>query len=106
VVVCDGCPTGPGQPGSAAVIDALRGVVRGCPHGMLVTVSCLLGPVLCSGRTGPGVVAAVQPCTADRKPIGRAHFVGPMDDPADPGRLRAWVHGGRWESRPFDNQSN
>ena len=104
-VVCNGCPTGPGQPPPAAVVDALRGAVRHCPHGMLVTVSCLLGPAQCpDGRSGRGVIAAVQPCTADRVPVGRVRVVGPMADPADPERLRTWVCDARWDSDPFEDR--
>ena len=101
VVVCTGCPTGRGHPKADAVLKALSGAVRSCPHGMLVSVRCLLGASCSAQRPGDGVIAALQPCTNDRIPTDRAHVVGPIHDDFDTARLRAWVQCGRWHDNPL-----
>ena len=75
-VVCTGC-----EQADTSVLDALRTVVRDCPGGMLVSTPCLLGPN-CHTRQGGGVVVMVQPCRADRSPVGPAQWV-PIADSAD-----------------------
>jgi hypothetical protein len=96
VVVCNGCTPHLDRSPAEAALSALREVIRHCPHGMLVTVSCLLGASLCSSRTVDGVVAALQPCTTGRNPTSCAHFLGPIRDARDAIELSAWVQEGRW----------
>ncbi|MGY4711288.1 hypothetical protein ACXDF8_17270 [Mycolicibacterium sp. CBM1] len=93
VVLCDGCAGGVDH----SWVDALRAVVRACPHGMLVTTTCLLGSGFCATRPGGGVIAMLQPCTADRRPAGPARWVGPIVDAADLTELCDWIMHGRWD---------
>lgn len=101
VVVCSGCATGPGQLVPEAVAEAVQGAVRCCPHGILVSVNCLLGPSLCATRPSDGVVAAFQPCALDRSPTGPARLVGPVRGESDSARLCAWIRSGRWHAAPL-----
>ncbi|MEZ0359201.1 hypothetical protein [Mycobacterium sp. SA01] len=74
VVVCAGC-----APPDASVIDALRTMVRESSGGMLVSTPCLLGPDGCpdgcQAHRGDGAVAMLQPCRADRTPVGPARWI-------------------------------
>jgi hypothetical protein len=76
----------------------LRGVVRRCPHGLLVTTDCLLGEFTCAS-TGPnrGPIVLLQPCTGDRAPSGAVIWVGPVDTDADAKVVAQWVASGKWD---------
>lgn len=93
LVVCTSCVTGQ----YLSVLDELRGVIRRCPHGVLVSAGCLLGPLTCASRPdGPGALVVLQPCSIDRSPMGPPIWVGPINDRADVADLRAWVQRGEW----------
>jgi hypothetical protein len=96
VLVCTGCGTEQDEFPPEEVLDTLRGAVRRCPHGMLVSVPCLFGAPVCAARTSTGVIAALQPCTTDRAPNGNVRVIGPIRDLVDAAQLRAWVQAGRW----------
>lgn len=70
VVVCADC-----APPDTSVIDALRTMVRESSGGMLVSTPCLLGPDGCQAHRGDGAVAMLQPCRADRTPVGPARWI-------------------------------
>ena len=100
VVVCNGCPTRAGQTPAAEILDIVGSAVRDCDHGLLISVPCLLGPTLCAGRPGGGVLAAVQPCTVDRAPAGPARLLGPIRVWADVAEFCRWLQAGRWTPGP------
>lgn len=82
---CDAAATG-------RVMDALRRAVRGCPHGVMVSAGCLEKVLHCRGRRG--VYAAVQPCSADRRPTGAVVRLGPLTAEADVEAVAAWLRDG------------
>jgi hypothetical protein len=93
LVVCTSCTTGQ----HLSVLDELRAAIRRCPHGVLVSAGCVLGPLTCASRPdGPGALIVLQPCAIDRSPVGRAIWVGPINDRADVADVRAWVEHGDW----------
>ncbi len=95
VVVCNACATEQ----QLSVIDELRPTIRCCPHAMLVSAPCILGPFTCASRpAGCGVMAMVQPCTTDRLPCGPPQWVGPIANSAEAALLRDWLELGRWEN--------
>lgn len=96
MLVCTGCGAAHDDFPPEEVLDTLRGAVRRCPHGILVSVSCLLGAPLCATRPSTGVIAAFQPCAPDRIPTENARVIGPIRDLVDAAELRAWVQAGRW----------
>lgn len=100
VVVCSGCHAQHGQMPTGEVLDAVGSAVRECHHGILVSVSCLLGPAFCAGRPGGGVLAAIQPCTVDRVPTGPARLVGPIRRRAETAYLCSWLKSGQWTQNP------
>ena len=84
LVVCTGCDVAD----DSSVIERLRGTVRRCPHGVLVS----------AGRTvGPRTWVLMQPCWPDRTPVGSAHWIGPVVDRRDAHALCSWVEGGDWD---------
>ena len=96
MLVCTGCGTEQDDFPPEEVLDTLRGAFRRCPHGILVSVSCLLGAPVCATRPSTGVIAAFQPCAPDRIPTENARVIGPIRDLIDAAALRAWVQAGRW----------
>lgn len=97
VIVCAACAVAD----ELSVIDELRPAIRRCPHSMLVTASCMLGPLTCASRpTGGGVMAVLQPCTNDRVACGPAHWIGPIADSDAAAELREWLELGKWETAP------
>jgi hypothetical protein len=88
LVVCTTCrDTADGK-----VIDGLRQVVRGCPHGVMVVTGCLDKLLHC--RPGRGLYAAVQPCAVDRGPTGAVVRLGPLATEADAEAVGAWLRAG------------
>lgn len=93
-VVCHSCPAA----ADLAVLDALRAVVRASAHGVLVSSPCLAGRLACAaGRHGRGAMVVVQPCTAARRPLGPAHWIGPLTDHDDVAAVRDWLRAGVWD---------
>lgn len=75
-------------------VSTLRECVRHSRHGVLVTSGCTLGAVACRLRpAGPLVV--VQPCDADRRPLGRDVRIGPVTGPGDINSVEEWIRGHR-----------
>lgn len=101
VIVCAACAVDR----ELSVIDELRPAIRRCPHSMLVSAACMLGPLTCASRpTGGGVMAVAQPCTDDRVACGPAHWIGPIADSAAAAELRDWLELGQWENTPVPGQ--
>ncbi|ASW87635.1 MULTISPECIES: hypothetical protein [Mycobacterium] len=101
VIVCAACAVND----RLSVIDELRPAIRRCPHSMLVSVACMLGPLTCASRpTGGGVMALVQPCTNDRVASGPARWIGPIADSDSAAALRDWLVLGQWENIPVPRQ--
>ncbi len=101
VIVCAACAT----EHNLSVIDELRPAIRRCPHAMLVSAECLLGPLSCASRpTGYGVMAVLQPCTKDRVACGPPHWIGPITNKFDAAVLRDWLELGQWETTPLSTQ--
>lgn len=87
LVVCASCDSA-----AEEVRDALRRVVRGCRHGVMVSTGCLERVLHCRRRRG--VYAAVQPCGADRRPTGAVVRLGPLVTEADAEAVGAWLRAG------------
>ncbi|OBJ01853.1 hypothetical protein [Mycobacterium sp. 1465703.0] len=101
VIVCAACTVDH----ELSVIDELRPTIHRCPHSMLVSAACMLGPLACASRpTGGGVMAVVQPCTNDRLACGPAHWIGPIADRDGAAELRDWLELGQWENTPAPGQ--
>lgn len=101
VIVCAACAVDH----ELSVIDELRPAIRRCPHSMLVSAACMLGPLTCASRpSGGGVMAVVQPCTNDRMASGPAQWIGPIADSDAAAALRDWLELGQWESVPVPRQ--
>ena len=97
VIVCTVCAADH----NLSVVDELRPTIRRCPHAMLVSAACMLGPLTCASRpTGCGVMAVVQPCTNDRVACGPPHWIGPITDNDGAAALRDWLELGQWENTP------
>jgi hypothetical protein len=97
VVVCTACAASD----VVSVIEELRPTIRRCPRAMLVSATCMLGPLTCASRpSGRGVMALVQPCTDDRTPCGPPHWIGPITDDGEAAALRDWLERGQWETSP------
>ncbi|MEU8695774.1 hypothetical protein [Streptomyces sp. NPDC048665] len=87
LVVCGSCDEVTGQ-----VMDGLRRTVRDCPYGVMVSTGCLGKVLHC--RRDRGVHAAVQPCTADRRPAAAVVLLGPLATQADAEAVGAWLRAG------------
>ncbi|OQZ90159.1 hypothetical protein BST11_14355 [Mycobacterium alsense] len=97
VVVCTACAADD----ALSVIEELRPTIRRCPRAMLVSATCMLGPLTCASRpTGCGVMALVQPCTDDRTACGPPHWIGPITDYGEAAALCSWLERGQWENTP------
>jgi hypothetical protein len=93
-VVCTNCRSD----ATAALLAALRDAVRRCPHGVLVTTGCVLGELTCAARREtPGVMAALQPCSVERAPIGPPCWIGPIYND-DARAVADWIEHGHWGS--------
>jgi hypothetical protein len=93
LAICGGC-----EPGAAEqVVEGLRPSIRRCPHGVLVSASCLLGGLSCRARTS-GVFAVLQPCSTDRVSTSAAVLLGPISRD-DITAVRGWLEAGAWEER-------
>ena len=82
------------------VLDDLGAAVRRCPHGMLVSCGCLLGPVMCRawhhrGPPTPGAFVLVQACTVNRRPQGPAIPLGPLRNRRDLAAVSRWLESGQ-----------
>lgn len=87
LVVCASCEAATEQ-----VTDGLRQAVRDSAHGVMISTGCLRKIVHCADRRG--VHAAVQPCTADRRPAGAVVCLGPLVTAADAEAVGAWLRAG------------
>lgn len=92
--VCHGMACG--RHHGEATVNGLRGCVRRHPHGVLVSTGCLLGRVGCLARTAgrPGSLLLVQPCLADRTPLGPAVWIGPVATAEEVAAVCHWVDSG------------
>lgn len=94
VIVCTTCRAD----SAVSVLDELRPTVKRCPHGVLVSTGCMLGPLACGVRPmGHGATVIVQPCTIDRLPDGPPQWIGPVNDACDAAELRGWLERGEWD---------
>ncbi|MFE2441410.1 hypothetical protein ACH4TQ_12110 [Streptomyces sp. NPDC021218] len=87
LVVCASCEAATGR-----VMDGLRRAVRDSSQGVMVSTGCLERLVDC--RRQRGVHAAVQPCTADRRPSGPVVRIGPLVTEADVEAVGEWLRAG------------
>jgi hypothetical protein len=93
VVLCTRCGTAPGS----SLLEHLRATIRVCHQGMLVTTGCLLGDSACASRGAhTGAVLMLQPCTTERRPLGPARWIGPIDADADVVAVCRWIESGQW----------
>jgi len=74
------------------LLPLLRAATRRCPHGVLISVGCLLHAPRCQapGRDS-GAYLLVQPCGADRRPRGTAIGIGPVLTDADADAAAEWL---------------
>jgi hypothetical protein len=93
LVMCTRCdPTKQWQ-----MLDELHAAVRRCPHGVLVSVACLLGALTCAAHAnGPGAFLVLQPCSAERTPTAPAQWIGPISNRDDVRKIGAWLERGEW----------
>jgi hypothetical protein len=89
----EGCGNGDGATMAEDLFAALRTAVRDSRYGVLVSAGCLLGQSICGARATAPVVL-VQPCDAERRPVGVAVRIGPLRTAADVEVLVAWLRGG------------
>ncbi|WP_252436960.1 hypothetical protein [Pseudonocardia humida] len=89
------CAAVPCRDGTA---DDLRGALRDSvarsARGVLVVAGCTMGPTGCRLRQ-PGAVVVVQPCDAERRPVGAAVRIGPVRTAHDVTVVRDWLGAGR-----------
>ncbi|MDQ4119643.1 MAG: hypothetical protein M3235_22190 [Actinomycetota bacterium] len=71
------------------LVEGLRAVVRDSRHGVLVSGGCPLGPGC--GTREPGMVLLVQPCDADRAPLGPVVVAGPVRSTDDVRAVTGWL---------------
>ena len=94
VVACAAVPCR-GEPA-----DDLRAVLRDCVAGsalgVLVVAGCTMGPTGC-GLRPPGPVVVVQPCDAERRPMGAAVRIGPVRSAEDVDAVRDWLRAARFD---------
>ena len=83
----DGAAALPGV--DEVLLEGLRAVVRDSRHGVLVSGGCPLEPG-CAGRE-PGMVLLVQPCDADRTPVGPVVVAGPVRSTDDVTAVTGWL---------------
>jgi hypothetical protein len=88
-----GCGSGDRATVAVDLFTALRDAVRESRNGVLVSAGCLLGPSICGARATAPVVL-VQPCDAERRPVGAAVPVGPLRTAADVETLTGWLRTG------------
>jgi hypothetical protein len=70
VFLCTSCPAKP----EFTVLEELRATIRRCPHGMLVTTACMLGPLACAAQ---GQVVDSRHAAAFRPAVAQSHvYVG------------------------------
>ena len=96
-VVCRGTACGT-EHGDTAV-RVLGECVRHHPHAMLISMGCLLGRIGCralttNGQRRAGSLLAVQPCRADRSPVGPAVWIGPLASAEDVAEVCQWLYAG------------
>ena len=106
VVRCGGCAGFPSgfEDGSAelpgvdeVLLEGLRALVRDSGHGMLVTAGCPFGPATCAARE-PGMLLLVQPCGADREPVGPVTVIGPVRGTDDVRAVTRWLVAGTFDA--------
>jgi hypothetical protein len=76
-----------------ALMPALRAAVRASAHGVLISSGCTVGTLTCRPRA-VGPVVLVQPCDLDRRPVGAAVHVGPLQTRSDVADLVSWLRAG------------
>jgi hypothetical protein len=94
VVACAAVPCR-GEPADA-LRAALRDCVAGSAMGVLVVAGCTMGPTGCRLRR-PGPVVVVQPCDAERRPLGAAVRIGPVRSAGDVDAVRDWLRAARFD---------
>ncbi len=93
VALCTRCGSAP----DASLLEHLRATIRVCHQGILVTTGCLLGDLACASRGAhSGAVVMLQPCTIERRPLGPARWIGPIDADADVIAVCRWIVSGQW----------
>jgi hypothetical protein len=75
---------------------ALQECVAGSPLGVLVVAGCTMGATGCRLRPA-GPVLVVQPCDAERRPVGPAIRVGPVRTAQDVEAVRNWLGAARFD---------
>jgi hypothetical protein len=95
VVACAAVPC------RAEIADDLRAALRECvarsARGVLLVAGCTMGPTGCRLRL-PGAVVVVQPCDAQRRPVGAAVRVGPVRTAEDVTAVRDWLSAARFDA--------
>jgi hypothetical protein len=93
VALCTRCGSG----ADTSLLEHLRATIRVCHQGILVTTGCLLGDLACASRGAhTGAVLMLQPCTIERRPLGPARWIGPIDADADVVAVCRWIESGQW----------
>ena len=91
--VCMGCNASDG----VEVTEAVRAVVRTCPHGVVAESQCILGGSPCAMRSsGEGVITAVQASSPDGELVGPPRIGGPLATNADLLEFCLWLESGSW----------
>ena len=93
VALCTRCGSAP----DTRLVEHLRATIRRCRQGVLVTTGCVLGELACASRgIHTGAVLMLQPCTVERRPLGSARWIGPIDADTDVIAVCRWIESGQW----------
>lgn len=87
VVVCAG---GGCTQGADLVLDALRPVIRGRAHSVLVRSGCVGHDRSCREDSG-GPLVRMLPCSSSQRPTGTSVLIGPVRTSADVQAVCRWL---------------
>ena len=87
------CRAGPCAGTAVPLLHQLAATTRRCPHGVLISTSCVLHASRClrAPEHDSGAYLLVQPCDPDRRPRGIAIGIGPVLTAVDAAAVADWL---------------